>query len=366
MKRIFLIVTILSVMSGLSAKENYNFLVGTYTSKTSSKGIYNLSVNFDKQKVKINMAAGDVLDPSYLAISPDRKNVYSISEQGESSMISAFVMDAKAGELKPINQVQTAGADPCYVTVSKQHVITANYSGGSVGVFARNADGSLSEVIQTIQHTGNGIDPVRQKKPYVHQTIFSPDMRFVLVNDLGTDYVTAYRYEPSSPKAVLTETDRLKVKLGSGPRHSVFSKDGKYLYLLQEIDGTVSVIGFNNGKLELLDETTVVKKENIKTGAADIHISPDGKFLYATNRGTANDITCFAIRKDGKLSFVDQTSVLGDGPRNFTITKDGKYLLVANQRTHQIVVFKRNKKTGTLTDSGIKIDLPAPVCLQEY
>lgn len=128
----------------------------------------------------------------------------------------------------------------------------------------------------------------------------------------------------------------------------------------------MSVIGFNNGKLELLDETSVVKKENVKSGAADIHISPDGKFLYATNRGTANDITCFAIRKDGKLSFVDQTSVLGDGPRNFTITKDGKYLLVANQRTHQIVVFKRNKKTGTLTDSGIKIDLPAPVCLQEY
>lgn len=354
------------IINTLSAANAYNFIVGTYTNQTSSKGIYTIHCDFAEGKIYTQVAADNVSDPSYLALSADGKFVYSISERGDKSSISAFTFDKKKGTLNFLNRVAGKGADPCYVAVSNHHVITANYSGGNVSVFVRKPDGSLSEAVQSVQHVGKSVNVQRQTKPYVHQGIFSPDKKFLLVNDLGTDFVTSYQYDGNSKNTVLTEIDKLKVKAGSGPRHSVFSTNGKYLYVIHELDGTLSTIKFNKGKLTLLDETSVARKENIQSGAADIHISPDGKFIYATNRGTANDITCFRTQKNGKLNFVQQMSVLGNGPRNFAITKDGKYVLVANQKSNQIVVFKRNITTGELTDTDLKIELQAPVCLVEY
>ena len=366
MRRVLFSIPILLFLNTLSAKNVYKFIVGTYTNQTLSKGIYTIEFDTDKKIINTQLSADNVFDPSYLALTPDGKYVYSISERGLNSSISAFRFDKTSGKMSFINRVQGRGADPCYVAVSDHHVITANYSGGNVSVFGRNPDGSLSEAIQSVQHFGKSINAQRQTKPYVHQTIFSPDRHFVLVNDLGTDFVTSYRYNMNSGEKVLTVFDSLKVKAGSGPRHSVFSKNGKYLYVIHELDGTLTVAGFIKGKLSLIDETTVVRKENIQTGAADIHISPDGKFLYATNRGTANDISCFRIGKNGKLNFIQQISVSGIGPRNFAITKDGRYVLVANQKSNQIVVFQRNSGTGTLTETELKINLQAPVCLVEY
>jgi len=366
MKRILFPIAMLLFLNTLSAKNVYKFIVGTYTNQTLSKGIYTIELDVDKKIINTQLSADNVFDPSYLALSSDGKYVYSISERGLNSSISAFRFDKTTGKMNFINRVQGKGADPCYVAVSDRHVITANYSGGNVSVFGRNSDGSLSEALQLVQHVGKSINSQRQTKPYVHQTIFSPDHQFVLVNDLGTDYITSYRYNKTSKDIVLTVFDCLKVKAGSGPRHSVFSKNGKYLYVIHELDGTLSTIGFTKGKLKLLDETTVVRKENVQTGAADIHISPDGKYLYATNRGTANDISCFKIQKNGNLSFVEQISVSGIGPRNFAIAKDGLYVLVANQKSNQIVVFQRNLTTGTLTETELKINLQAPVCLVEY
>lgn len=354
------------IINTLSAANVYSFIVGTYTNQTSSKGIYTIQCDFLNEKINTKVATDNVSDPSYLALSADGKFVYSISERGDKSTISAFTFDKKKGKMNFLNRVAGKGADPCYVAVADRHVITANYSGGNVSVFLCNADGSLSEAVQSVQHVGKSINIQRQTKPYVHQTIFSPDKKFLLVNDLGTDFVTSYQYDKNADNNVLKEFDKLKVKAGSGPRHSVFSKNGKFLYVIHELDGTLSTIKFTHGKLTLIDETSVVRKENIQSGAADIHISPDERYLYATNRGTANDITCFRIQKDGSLKFIQQSSVLGIGPRNFTITKDGNYLLVANQKSNQIVVFKRNKTTGELTDTGLKIELQAPVCLVEY
>lgn len=367
MKKAALLFILVSLMQSAMSKGNtYNFIVGTFTKNTTSEGIYTLHCDFENPKFEIMLATKDISNPSYLALTADKKYVYSVNESGEQSMISAFAFDKKTGKLVSINKVNAQGADPCYISVVDNHVVTGNYSGGNVCVFLRNDGGSITDVVQNIQHTGSSIDSKRQKKPFVHQTIFAPDKKFLLVNDLGTDYITSYRYDAKAIKNVLTPFDSLKVKAGSGPRHLAFSKNGKLIYLLQELDGTISVIGYKNGKLTLIDETTIVRKENISVGAADIHVSPDGKYLYATNRGTANDITCFGILKNGHLKFIQQTSVLGMGPRNFCITKDGKFVLVGNQGTNQIVVFNRNKKTGELTDSGMKIKVGAPVCLVEY
>lgn len=350
----------------LSAENIYKMLVGTYTQNTESRGIYTCELDADAGTFRLLSVADQLINPSYLALSPDGKLVYCVNETGNESAVSSFAFNHENGTLKKINSVASVGADPCYITVTDRHVITADYSGGSVSVFGRNADGSLTEALQTVQHVGKSIAP-NQEKPHVHQTKFTPDGRFLIVTDLGTDEVLTYRYDADEQEKILSPVAGIKVKPGSGPRHVDFSKNGKFIYLLQENDGTVTTLSLDkNGKLNVLYETTVDINKNTKNSAADIHVSLDGKFVYATNRGTANDITCFSVANGGQLKYVQQIETGGDGPRNFTITPDGKYLFVANQRTNNIVVFEQDKKTGKLIKTDMELALPAPVCVVIY
>jgi 6-phosphogluconolactonase len=344
----------------------YRFLVGTYTQNTVSEGIYAIFFDNKNEFCKVQLAANNIKNPSFLAFSPHQNFVYAVNESGLESRITSFRLIAASGKLYFVNDVNADGSDPCFISASEHHIVSANYSSGSVCVFKRNRDGSIGESVQKIQFTGHGIDSIRQKSSHVHQTIFSPCGQFLLINDLGTDFIRSFRYLPEKLQNCLSPVDSLKVKPGSGPRHLTFSKDGKYLYLLHELDGTISIIGFNHGKFVLSVETSLVTNKDLKTGAADIHISPDGKFLYATNRGEANNITCFKILKNGLLEFVEQISTQGKGPRNFVITKDGNYLLVGNQYSDKIVVFKRDRKSGKLIDTKIRMEVGAPVCLLEY
>ena len=347
-------------------KSNYRLLIGTYTSPDKSQGIYSYDVNMKTGEFTQRSVTPGVSNPSFLALTPDRKFVYSVSESPAGSSANAFTYDEKTARLTLLNASLTKSDGPCFISVTDKHVFTANYGGGSISVFGRKADGSLTGALQVIQHTGKSVNAERQGEPHVHQAIVSPDQKYVVVNDLGTDKVTVYKYNSNTATEILIPFDTLTVKLGSGPRHAAFSKDGTKLYLVQEIDGTVSVLGMGKGKLNLLQETTVDYKPGIVNRAADIHLSPDEKFLYVTNRGTANDITCFAVGKDGKLSFKQQVSTGGDGPRNFAITPDGQYVFVAHQSTDNIVIFKRDMKTGLLTNTGLQMKVGAPVCLLFY
>ncbi|OIP84638.1 MAG: hypothetical protein AUK44_01860 [Porphyromonadaceae bacterium CG2_30_38_12] len=345
--------------------KNYRFVIGTFTTNTSAQGIYSLTINMTDTTHRLKLAA-PIIDPSFLALSNKNKLVYAVSERGEKSSVCAYRFDKKLSTLKLINTQQAGSAtDPCHIAATPHHVVTANYSGGSVFVYPRLADGSLGSNVQEVQHTGSSINPTRQTKPHVHQVSFSPDNKFLLVNDLGTDMLTVYRYLKSNTNP-LVAFDTLRLKAGSGPRHLTFDKSGKLIYLLHELDGSLSTIRFDSGKLTLIDTTSVVRKAAMQAGAADIHLSPDGKYLYATNRGNANDITCFKTSVSGRLSFVQQVSVEGLGPRNFVITNDGKYLLVGNQWTNNMTIFERNTSTGKLQFTGKKISLGAPVCLLEY
>lgn len=349
-----------------SQNEKYRLLIGTYTNTGKSEGIYSYEVDMTKGAFFQKSVAKGVKNPSYLAFSPDKSFVYSVSEISDGSVARSFAYDEKNANLTPINASLTKSNGPCYILATEKHVFTANYGGGSLSVFGRKADGSLTDALQLIQHTGGSINEKRQNEPHVHQVIISPDKKYIVATDLGTDNVTVYKYNPNAVNDILIPFDTLKVKLGSGPRHATFSKNGEKLYLLQELDGTVSVLGMKAGKLSLIQETTLVKKNDIVNGAADIHLSPDEKFLYATNRGTANDITCFSVAENGKLTYVQQVSTGGNAPRNFAFTPDGNYLLVGNQKSDNIVVFKRNKKSGVLTDTGKRIEVGAPVCLVFY
>jgi 6-phosphogluconolactonase len=365
MKKPFAIVLLIFIFTSVQAQKNkFNLLIGTYTQSCDSKGIYVYEFDSKTGDFSFKNATEKVINPSYLTVSKDNNFVYSVNEFGAESSVSSFSYNPASGKLDLINKQSSKGADPCYIINDEKNVIVANYSGGNISVFGKNNDGSLAEAKQVIQHYGKGINTQRQEGPHVHMVHFSPDKKFVLSNDLGNDKVYSYAYNPNADNNVLELKDSISVKSGSGPRHLTFSKNGKFVYLLQELDGALTVYSYSNGILEKIDQTTILAKDfKGKFSSADIHISPDGKFLYASNRGEANNITIFKIQKNGKLLLKGETSTLGKGPRNFAIDPTGNFLLVAHQYTNDVVIFKRSKKTGLLTDTGKKIVLCSPVCL---
>ena len=344
----------------------YRLLIGTYTQPGKSKGIYSYDIDLKNNVFSQKSVTSGVQNPSFLTITSDKKFVYSVSESTEGSSSNAFSFDVKTGMLRFLNSSLTKSDGPCFISATDKHVFTANYGGGSISVFGIKENGKLTDVIQVIQHIGKSINAERQGEPHVHQVLLTPDNKFLLANDLGTDKVTVYNYNSGATSNVLVPFDTITLKLGSGPRHSAFSKNGKLLYVLQEIDGTLSVLKMRKGRLKLLQEATVAVEDGTVNRAADIHFSPDGNFLYATNRGTANNITCFAVNKEGKLTFQQRVSTGGNGPRNFAITPDGQYVFVAHQFTDNVVVFKRDSATGMLSDTGQRLEIGAPVCLLFY
>jgi 6-phosphogluconolactonase len=364
MKRSLLVPVLMLALSSSAQKSNYNLLVGTYTNGGKSEGIYVYDFNTQTGDFKPRSVAKGVENPSYLTVSSDNRFVYSVNESGAKSAVSAFSFDGLKGELQFLNKVSTQGADPCYIVSDEKHVISANYSGGSASVFGIQKDGSLGPLQQLVQHSGKSINKDRQNSAHVHQTVFSPDRKYVLINDLGTDKVYIYKYNAGSDQKALVALDSIAITSGAGPRHITFSKDGKYAYLIHEMDGGVTAFAYSNGSLKPIQETKITaegfKGEN---GAADIHLSLDGKFLYASNRGSENNITIFAVEKGGILNRTGQVSTLGKGPRNFVIDPSGKFLLVANQSTDNIVIFERNPETGDLKDTGKQIAVGSPVCL---
>jgi 6-phosphogluconolactonase len=365
MKKLFVTLFIILLFSTVQAQENkLNLLVGTYTNSCESKGIYVYDFDVNTADFSFKNTSSTIVNPSYLTVSEDNNYIYSVNENGAESKVSSFGFNPKSGEIELINQEVSKGADPCYIINDDKNVIVANYSGGNITVFGKNEDGSIAPAKQVIQHFGSGINKDRQEKPHVHMVHFSPDKKFVLSNDLGNDKVYSYQYNPNSSNEPLKISDSIAVQSGSGPRHLTFSNDGKHVYLLQELNGGLTVFNYSNGKLKKITETTILAKDFKGTfSSADIHISPDREFLYASNRGEANTISIFKIKKNGKLESLGQTSSLGNGPRNFVIDPTGNFLLVAHQYSNDVVIFKINKTTGTLEDTGKRIYLCSPVCL---
>jgi 6-phosphogluconolactonase len=366
MKSNFLFLLLVFTVASMHAQNNlFNLIVGTYTNSCDSKGIYVYDFDSNTADFKLKSTSENVINPSYLTVSKDNKFIYAVNENGVESAVSSFGFNAETGKLSLLNKQSSKGADPCSIINDGKNVIVANYSGGNISVFAKNNDGSISEAKQVVQHSGKGFNPSRQEASHMHMVCFSPDKKYVLANDLGLDKVSVYQYNPNSKNEVLQLKESIAVKPGSGPRHLTFSKDGKFVYLIQELDATLTTFSFDKkGNLRKIAETNILPKGfQGGTGAAAIKISSDGKFLYVTDRVDVNAISVYKILKNGGVELKQQTSTLGKGPRDFTIDPSGNFLLVGNQLTNTIVIFERNKTTGTLTDTGKKIELCAPVCL---
>ena len=363
MKKFLWIAAVLFSLQGF-AQANLDLLVGTYTHSCNSGGIYVYDFNPETAAFKLKSNTEKIKNPSYLSVSSDQKFVYSVNESGKESTVSAFKFEPKSGKIDFLNKQSSEGADPCYLINDDQNVIIANYSGGTIAVFKKNSNGSLSKAVQTIKHEGFSVNKQRQESPHVHMVQFSPDKKFVLASDLGTDRIYLYQYNTDSANEVLKFRDTIAIKTGSGPRHLSFSPDGKFVYLLQELDGTITVFDYFNGKFQRIQETTIAQNGfKGQNGAAAIHISEDGKFLYATNRGEANTISLFEINDKGKLVHKKTIPTGGKNPRDFTIVPGGKFVLVAHQDSNDIIVFNRDQTTGELTNSGKKIELCSPVNL---
>ena len=345
-------------------------LVGTYTTSGKSEGIYVFRFNPNKNESTLVSTAKGVENPSYLAVSKDQKYVYAVNENhgDKGGEISSFSLDKTKGELKFLNKQATGGDDPCYVTVDStgKNVIVANYSGGNLSVLKTNADGSLQPVVQNLMYDGYGVNVTRQEMPHPHSAVLSPDEKNLFVPNLGNDRLYRYTFNADDAAMPLTAMDPpyYEIPDNSGPRHFTFHPNGKFAYMVNELSGNVIVYAYNNGALTEI-QTIVSDNTNVKgdKGSADIHITPDGRFLYTSNRGTANDIAMYKVSSDGKLAENGHQPV-GMHPRNFMIDPTGRFLLVANRDSNSIQIFIINKNFGILQDSGVKIDVPQPVCLK--
>ena len=352
----------------------YLVYVGTYTTKQTSKGIYAYNFNATTGQLSSIGLAAESTDPSFVAVHPNGKFLYAVNEVGDfngmkSGAVSAFAIDPKSGALKLLNQVSTHGAGPCFVSLDKtgRFVLVANYDGGSVATFAIQEDGSLSLVKGFVQHSGSGVDKERQEGPHAHWIGVSPDNRFALAADLGLDDVLVYKLDDVRGGLTPNTPPFAEVKPGSGPRHLVFHPTGKFAYLVSEMSSTVTAFAYSaqKGSLSALQTLPMLPKDYSGVReAAEIAVHPSGKFLYASNRGTANSIVAYKIDAvKGTLTAAGTFSTKGMIPRNFAIDPTGQFLLAANEDSGNIVIFRIDATTGALTPTDQVEQVPAPVCI---
>jgi 6-phosphogluconolactonase len=359
---------VLFLFNSCSAQKYYLF-IGTYTN-TTSKGIYIYDFNSKTGEAKWLWNTDSITNPSYLTISKDQKYVYAVNETDGANpgRVTAYSLDKKTPSLKFINTTASGGDDPCYLATTSDNkwLTVANYTSGTATVFPINADGSVSPFSQLINDSIYK-KPGEASTPHVHETVFSPDEKYLITPDLGLDKLIIYHFDHAIEKPLLlTSQTFVTSPKGTGPRHIIFSKNKKMAYLVHEMGGSVTAYNYNNGELnQVQDIATSPKGFSGKIDGAEIRISPDGKFLYASDRGDLNQIVTFSINPtSGKLTLKGTTPTLGLHPRDFMIDPTGNYLLAANQDSENIVIFKRNKNTGALINTGKQIHIPRPVCLQ--
>ena len=345
----------------------HRMYVGPYTGD-ESKGIYLYEFDTSDGRLTSKGLAGEAQNPSFQALHPTRPLLYSVGEMGAGGAVYAFKIDTDTGKLTLLNTVSSVGPGPCHIAVDQtgQCVVIANYGGGSVASYAFNDDGSLSEAKSFFQHEGSGPNQQRQKGPHAHCANFSPDNRFVLVNDLGLDKLFVYRVDPKEGTIEPNDPPFAKLAPGAGPRHLAFHPNGKIVYVINELDSTVTVFDYDaeNGKLtEKQTITTLPEGFDGQNTTAEIFVHPSGKFVYGSNRGH-NSIVVYAVDPDsGKLSFVQRESSGGDWPRNFVIDPSGRYLLVAHQKSDDIIGFEIDQNTGKIKPTGVRAELSQPVCI---
>ncbi len=343
----------------------YIVYVGSYT-KGDSKGIS--AWRFDTSSGDLQPLGGvaDTPNPSFFAVDPHNRYLFAVNEEREGK-VSSFRIDAHSGKLTFINQVSSHGSGPCYVSVDKtdRNVLVANYNNGSIAVLPVGADGKLGEATTAIQHKGSGPDKSRQKGPHAHYISPSPNNRYAVVSDLGLDELLVYKFDAAHGTLTPNDPPYAKVTPASGPRHFAFAPNHKFGYVITEMGSTVIALTWdgNRGVLNPFQTLSTLPADfHGENSGAEIEVHPNGKFVYASNRGH-DTIAVFSIASDGKLTQVQDASVVGKNPRNFKIDPTGRYLFAANQDSNNVVLFRLDPNTGKLTPTGKTVEATKPVCV---
>ncbi|WP_369990488.1 lactonase family protein [Pseudomonas xanthosomatis] len=344
-------------------------LVGSYTDG-ASQGIYRY--DFDTRSGHIASTPQQVVksvSPSWLVLSADQRQLFAVNETPQGH-VSSFAVDAK-GQITPLNQVPSQGDEPTHASLShdQRYLFVANYAvapnpGGSLVVIPVMKDGKLKPVVQQARHAPSKVNPERQAGAHVHSLVLSPDGQHLYACDLGADKVFIYRYDGASPDHPLSPAIPASVTLppGSGPRHLLFDAKGRHAYLTLEMSAEVVVFDVQGGALSERQRLPLTESNDTAAKAGGgLHLSADGRFLYVSNRGTANQIVVYAVGKnDGQLTLLQRRPVEGDHPREFALDPTGNFLLVANQKSDRIVVFKRDPRKGILGEVVQTFAQPAP------
>ncbi|WP_054717999.1 lactonase family protein [Marinifilum fragile] len=332
----------------------YSIYIGTYTD-TNSKGIYKIAMNKSGKFGELSLQA-ETKNPSFLCFANKGKNLLAINEINSLDGVGSVESYKIGDQLELISRKSSGGAHPCFVTEKEGIVLTANYTGGNTGLLRVDEKGNLSELMDVNQHKGSGTVEGRQDAPHAHSIWFHPNKDRVIAVDLGTNELWTSTIKDDK----FDHTERIVMPEGSGPRHLAFHPNGKFIYVINELSNTITLL--KGESLQTIDNVnTLPQAFEGSSFTADIHISSDGKFLYGSNRGH-NSIVIYAVLEDGRLELIGHESTRGEHPRNFSLSPDEKFLLVANQNTNNLVCFKRNKETGLLTFID-ETKAPKPVCV---
>ena len=358
---IFLMAGIIGITSACAPRTNQSsdeipLLIGTYTNG-NSEGIYSFRFNQETGKAII-LDSIQADNPSFLIASADGTRVYAVSESNDSTDgVSAYAFDKEKGTLKWLNK-QLTGKAPCHISTNGQILLTSNYEGGSLSLFPIEKDGSLGADRKEYKGSAHGVDSLRQATPHVHCSLFLPDGKRVIATDFSADRLLCFDLEGDS----LQLRDSIAIEPGSGPRHLALSPDKTCLYLIEELGGNVRVYAYENGHLQAIQ--TIEADEVHARGSADIHLSPDGRFLYTSHRLKNDGIAIFSVKQtDGTLMKIGYQPT-GKHPRHFNLTPNGKYLLVACRDDNTVQIFERDAMSGLLRDTGKAIQVPHAVCVQ--
>lgn len=354
-------------------KTIYTLYAGTYTTG-KSKGIYVLEFNVNTGSLIQKDFCSGIENPSFLVVDRNKKFLYAVSEienfeNEKSGGIYAYKIDQENHSLHFINSVFSNGAHPCHLTIDRndKYVIVANYSGGNISVIKINDDGSLGKRTDFVQHYGKSLNKSRQEAPHTHSVNIDASNKFVIAADLGIDKLMLYKFDDVNGKLNPTEQIYIETNPGAGPRHFTFHPNGKFAFVINELDCTITSLHFNpiDYLIEQIETVSTLPGDfNGENTCADIHVHPNGKFIYGSNRGHDSIAVFYFDETAGKLSLIQHQSTLGRTPRNFAIDPSGKFLLTANQNSDSIIVFSIDQLTGKLSATNQKIEIPSPVCLQ--
>ena len=347
--------------------------VGTYTSG-ESEGIYLCEMDSETGALTRQGVTKGVVNPSFLAIHPSQKYLYAVNEVGDfqgekSGAVSAFAIDAATGKLTLLNQQSSLGGAPCHLVVDAagKNVLVANYTGGSIACLPIASDGRLRAASSSVQHEGSSVNPRRQEGPHAHSINLDAANKFAIVGDLGLDQVLVYRFDSGQGTLVANDPPGIAVKPGAGPRHFSFHPGGRFGYVINELQRTVTAFAYDaaTGSFQTLQTISTLPPGAKPVGStAEVRVHPNGKFLYGSNRGH-DSIVVYRINQDtGKLTYVENESTQGKTPRNFTLDPTGKFLLAENQQSNSIVVFAIDPETGALQPTGHSLEIPSPVCIR--